>query len=205
MKALWKLDQPLLLASSSITRLHLLQSACVPVEARAPDVDERAIEGALQARKINPDAIALELAIAKGLQVSRVCSDRLVIAADQTLSFEREQLHKPKTIDDARVQLRKLSGKTHALHSAVVCFLNGAQVFAHVDTARLTMRDLGQSFLDAYLSIAGDAVTRSVGGYQVEGLGMHLFARIEGDQSTILGLPMLPLLAYLRHAGAIEA
>jgi len=204
MTSMWKLDQPLLLASSSVTRLDLLKSVGVPVGTRSPEVDERALEANLQARNIGPDAIALELAIAKGAQVSRASPDRLVVAADQTLSFEGEQLHKPKSLDEARAQLRKLSGKTHALHSAVVCFRNGEHVFAHVDTARLTMRDLGQPFLDAYLSIAGEAVTRSVGGYQIEGLGLHLFERIDGDQSTILGLPMLPLLAYLRRAGVLE-
>jgi len=204
MSALWKLDQPLLLASSSVTRLHLLQSAGVPVETCCPDVDERALEANLQARNMKADAIALELAMAKGAQVSRLCPDRLVVAADQTLSFGQAQLHKPKTLDDARAQLRKLSGTTHALHAAVACFRNGEQVFAHVESARLTMREFGEVFLDAYLSGAGDAVTRSVGGYQVEGLGVHLFDRIDGDHSTILGLPILPLLAYLRRAGAIE-
>jgi septum formation protein len=154
---------------------------------------------------VKPDAIALQLAVAKAFQVSQLCPDRLVVAADQTLSLGPEQLHKPKTLDEARAQLRKLSGKTHTLHSAVVCFQNGEQTFAHVESARLTMRGFEPVFLDAYLSAAGAAVTHSVGGYQVEGFGVHLFERIEGDHSTILGLPILPLLAYLRRAGAIAA
>ncbi|MDB5641803.1 MAG: Maf family protein [Hyphomicrobiales bacterium] len=205
MTPLWKLDQPILLASTSPTRLQLLQSAAIPVEVRSPDVDERAVEAELQRQNLSPDAIALELATAKGAQVSRQLSDRLVVAADQTLALGARQYHKPKNIDDGREQLLSLSGKTHALHSAVVCFRGGERLFAHVETARLTMRPFGPAFLEAYMSVAGDTVLRSVGGYQLEGFGVHLFERIEGDHSTILGLPLMPLLAYLRSAGAVEA
>jgi septum formation protein len=204
-RTLWKLDQPLLLASTSATRLHLLRSAAIPVETRSPDVDERAIESSLQERNMTPDLVALELASAKGSQVSSQIPDRLIVAADQTLALGAEQFHKPGDADQARAQLRKLSGRTHALHSAVVCYRNGQRLFAHVETAHLTMRKLGPAFMDAYLVAAGEAVTKSVGGYQLEGLGVHLFERVEGDHSTILGLPLLPLLSYLRTAGAVEA
>jgi septum formation protein len=204
-RTLWKLDQPLLLASTSATRLQLLRSASIPVETKSPDVDERAIEASLHDRNMAPDMIALELASAKGAQVSNQMPDRLIVAADQTLALAAEQFHKPDNADQARAQLGKLSGRTHALHSGVVCFRNGERLFAHVESAHLTMRELGPAFLDAYLAAAGDAVTKSVGGYQLEGLGVHLFERVEGDHSTILGLPLLPLLAYLRSAGAVEA
>lgn len=205
MRTLWKLDQPLMLASTSATRLHLLRSAAIPVETTSPDVDERAIENRLQERNMTPDLVALELASAKGAQVSSQMPDRLIVAADQTLALDAGQFHKPCDADEARAQLQKLSGLTHALHSAVVCYRNGHRLFAHVETAHLTMRKLGPAFMDAYLAAAGEAVTRSVGGYQLEGLGVHLFERVEGDHSTILGLPLLPLLAYLRTAGAVEA
>lgn len=205
MGPLWKLHQPLLLASTSATRLHLLRSASIPVETRSPDVDERAIEASLRDRNMTPDLVALELASAKGAWVSSQMPDRLILAADQTLALGAEQFHKPDDADQARAQLRKLSGQTHVLHSAVVCYRNGQRVFAHVESAHLTMRELGPAFMDAYLAAAGDSVTKSVGGYQLEGFGVHLFERVEGDHSTILGLPLLPLLAYLRAAGAVEA
>jgi septum formation protein len=204
-RTLWKLEQPILLASTSATRLQLLRSAAIPVETRSPDVDERAIEASLHERNMPPDLVALELASAKGAQVSSQLPDRLVVAADQTLALGADQFHKPANADEARAQLLKLSGRTHALHSGVVCFRNGQRLFGHVESAHLTMRELGPTFMDAYLAAAGDAVTKSVGGYQLEGLGVHLFARVEGDHSTILGLPLLPLLAYLRTAGAVEA
>jgi septum formation protein len=202
---LWKLDQPLLLASASATRLHLLRAAGIPVESRSPDVDERALEADLLGRNIPPDLIALELASAKGAQVSNLLPNRLIVAADQTLALGAEQLHKPDGARQARAQLQQLSGKIHALHSGVVCYRNGQRLFAHVESAHLKMRELGPTFVNAYLAAAGESVTKSVGGYQLEGLGVHLFERIEGDHSTILGLPLLPVLAYLRIAGAVEA
>jgi septum formation protein len=201
---LWKLEEPLLLASSSATRLNLLRSASIPVETKAPAVDERAVEEELRGRDLGPEEIALELATAKGLQVSGENPGRLVLAADQTLALGREQFHKPRSAQDARTQLQNLSGKMHALHSAIVCFHNGERIFAHVESARLEMRQLGPAFLDEYVAQAGDSVMSSVGGYQLEGLGIHLFERIEGDQSTILGLPLLPLLAFFRKAGVVQ-
>lgn len=205
MSKLWKSDQPLLLASTSATRLHLLQSTGIPVETRSPTLNERQLEAGLQDRNLSPDLIALELATAKGEQVSLELPDRLILAADQTLALGAEQFHKPADATEARMQLHRLAGKTHALHSAVVCLKGGQRLFAHVETAHLTMRILGPAFLDGYLAVAGDAVTKSVGGYQLEGLGIHLFERIEGDQSTILGLPLLPLLAFLRSVDLVEA
>lgn len=205
MSQLWKRDQNLLLASGSVTRLNLLRSASIPVDSETPDVDERAIEEGLRVDQLGPDLVALELASAKGAQVSHRFPGRLVVAADQTLALGSEAFHKPKSIADARAQLERLAGKTHALHSGVVCFEDGRRLFAHVESAHLTMRAFGSAFLDAYLAEAGESVLKSVGGYQVEGVGVHLFERIEGDHSTILGLPLTPLLAFLREARAVEA
>lgn len=202
---IWKMDKPLLLASGSVTRLNLLKSAAIPVEAAKPLVDERAIETSLKTRKLTPDLIALELAIAKGAEVSARYPDRLIVAADQTLALGEEQFHKPGSQEQARAQLKKLSGKTHDLHAAVVCFRDGQRCYAQIQSAHLTVRELGSDFLDAYLAEAGDAILNSVGGYQVEGLGVHLFKRIDGDHSTILGLPLPPLLAYFRSIGALAA
>ncbi len=193
--------QPLILASKSEARRKMLAAAGIPHEARPSNVDERAVEA-----KVNPQsarAAAALLAREKALSVSRDTPGRLVLGADQTLSLGSERLSKPPGRDEAAAQLRMLSGKTHELTSACALALDGRIVFGAEDTARLTARKFGDAFIARYLDAAGDAVTRSVGGYQLEGLGIHLFERIDGDHFTILGLPMLPLLAYLRGAGYV--
>lgn len=205
MKQLWKLDQPLLLASTSVTRLNLLKAASIPVETAAPGIDERLVEAELQDRRLSPDLIALDLARAKGAQVSAIHRDRLVLSADQTLALAADQFHKPKSREDARVQLLRLSGQTHSLHSAVTCFRDGECIFSQVQTAHLTMRVFGTKFVDNYLDVVGVSAMQSVGGYQLEGTGIHLFESVDGDHTTILGLPILPVLAFLRHFGAIES
>ena len=124
---------------------------------------------------------------------------RVVLGADQTLALGEERFGKPKERADAANQLRRLRGKTHALHSALALVRDGNVLFDCVDTARLTMRDFSDRFLDDYLDMAGDSAMSSVGGYQLEGIGIHLFERVEGDYFTILGLPLLPLLAFLRQ------
>lgn len=204
MSSLWKDAAPLILASTSATRLQLLRSVNLPVEAVASNVDERSIEEELQRDQATPDTIALELARAKAVSVARRFPDRWVIAADQTLALGSRQFHKPASRDAAAEQLRSLSGQTHQLHSAMVCYRNNECRFQQVESASLTMRPFSSDFLRSYLELAGDAVMSSVGGYQVEGLGAHLFQRIEGDHSTILGLPLLPLLSFLRRAGLLE-
>lgn len=204
MSSLWKDAAPLILASTSATRLQLLQSVSIPVEAVASHVDERKIEEELQRDQARPEAIALELAHAKAVSVARLFPDRWVIAADQTLALGTRQFHKPASIDAAAEQLQSLAGQTHQLHSALVCYRNEECRFKQVETASLTMRRFSPDFLRSYLKAAGDSVTSSVGGYQVEGLGAHLFEKIEGDHSTILGLPLLPLLSFLRRAGLLE-
>ncbi len=203
--ALWKHDKPLVLASTSVTRLQLLSGISIPVEAVGADIDERILEASLQAEHASPARIALALAQAKAEDVARRFPGHWVIGADQTLALGDEQFHKPGSVTQAAAHLQRLSGKTHHLHSGVVAFFDGQCRYAHVESAAMNMRPLGADFLTAYLAAAGDAVTRSVGAYQVEGLGAHLFERIEGDHSTILGLPLLPLLAFFRQAGLVEA
>lgn len=204
-KNLWREARPLLLASTSKTRLKLLQDISLPVEAQGADVDERSIEAQLQKEGANPIQVAQALARAKAYDVARKNPGRWVVGADQTLALGAEQFHKPASVEGARHHLQKLRGQTHELHSALVCFHGGKEVFAHVETAHLTMRAFGDDFLDAYLAAAGTAVMQSVGAYQLEGLGIHLFDKVEGDHSTILGLPLLPLLAFFRQAGLVEA
>jgi septum formation protein len=143
------------------------------------------------------------LAREKALAGSRLRPEALVIGADQTLALGNESFHKPVDRDAAKAQLARLAGRTHALHSALALARNGEVVFDTVEAAHLTMRPMTAMSLDAYLDAAGDAVLGSVGGYQLEGLGIHLFERIEGAHSVILGLPLLPLLGFLRRANVL--
>ena len=183
----------------------LLENAGLVVEARAPGVDERAVEAACagQDPEISPEQLALRLAEAKAASVARTCPDRVVLGADQVLEADGCVFHKPASLEEARAQLGELAGRTHALHSAVT-IAQGGRVESFVETARLTLRPLDPDAIAAYVALAGaDRVRASVGGYQLEGLGIHLFDRVEGDHSTILGLPLLPLLARLRASGLL--
>jgi septum formation protein len=179
----------------------MLAVAGIPVELRPADIDERAVEARAGARE--PAQAALLLAQEKSLAASVVLPGRVVVGADQTLALGTRRFSKPKDRNGAREQLQALAGQTHALHSGVAVAQDGAVVFSHVDTARLTMRPLSNGFLDAYLDAIGPDAFASVGGYQLEKLGIHLFERIEGDHFTVLGMPLLPLLAYLRDAGLL--
>jgi len=196
--SLWRAAEPLLLASTSATRRALLASAALEADTEAPGVDERSVEDSARAAGASPAALAQELARAKALAVSHRHPGRLVLGADQTLELEGQVFHKPAHREDARRQISALSGRRHALHSAFALARGGAIVDESIDTAYLTVRDLSPEAVDLYLRLAGDRVLQSVGGYQVEGLGIHLFERIEGDHSTILGLPLRPLLVCLR-------
>lgn len=194
---LWRPEEPLVLGSTSPVRRALLADAGLIVETEAPEVDERRVEAAMPAG-CDPGAIALRLAMEKALAVSRRRPRCIVVGADQTLACGDEAFHKPRDRDEAREQITRLSGRTHRLHSAVALAQNGQIVKSCVDEARLTMRPLSRATIERYLMLAGDKAVASVGGYQVEGLGIHLFERIEGDHATVLGLALLPLLAALR-------
>jgi septum formation protein len=198
---LWRAE-PLILASKSSVRRILLEAAGIEVEIEPARIDERAIE-ATKAASASAQDVALLLAREKALDVAGRKSKSTVLGADQTLALGGRRFSKPASAEAAREQLKALAGNTHELHSAVAVARGGNILFETVATARLTMRPLSETFLDAYLAAAGDRVSSSVGAYQLEGLGVHLFERIEGDHFTILGLPLLPLLAYFRSAGLV--
>jgi nucleoside triphosphate pyrophosphatase len=194
---IWRGKQPLILASQSRARQMLLANAGISFEAVPADIDERSVQknSGLSA----PGEIAGLLAREKALFVSSKNPGRYVIGADQTLALGNRLFSKPAGRAQAADQLRLLAGGTHELHSAVAVARDGKVVFSDVSVARLTMRALTGSEIRAYLDEAGGAVTSSVGAYQLEGFGVHLFDRFEGDHFTILGLPLLPLLAFLRR------
>jgi len=203
MPALWTGSEKLLLASTSATRLALLVSAGLSVETQGSDVDERAIETAAQSEGLDPPALAARLAAEKALAVSRRHPERVVLGADQVLACGSAVFHKVAGRDAARRQLQALSAKNHALHSAGALAIGGRSVESFVATATLTMRPLTDDAIDLYLDLAGPTVLHSVGVYHYEGLGVHLFDSVEGDHSTILGLPLLPLLSALRRLGCL--
>jgi septum formation protein len=194
---LWLDRQPLVLASKSDVRGKLLAAAGLRFEIRPASIDERAVEA--KAGATDAAAAARLLARAKALAVAATRPGQLVLGADQTLARGATRFSKPANRDVAAEQLRALRGRTHELHSALALARDATVLFDCVDTARLTMRDVSDRFLDDYLAMAGDAALLSVGGYQLEGIGVHLFEKIEGDYFTILGLPLLPLLGYLRQ------
>ena len=192
----------LVLASSSPFRRMLLENAGLTFESRAADIDERQIEASQD--HAGPEAVASILATAKAQDVSRHFPDAFVIGSDQTMSLADRVYHKAKDRAEARQNLMSLSGRTHKLNSAVTIVKNGTVVWEHIAFAELTARDLTEAFVDRYLDRIGDKAFSSVGGYQLEGEGIHLFSAIEGDYFTILGLPMLPLLQELRQLGIID-
>jgi nucleoside triphosphate pyrophosphatase len=198
---LWLGGASLVLASASAVRRQLLEAADIPVEVRPASLDERAVEASAQ--RDNPSSVAALLAREKARRIAANVPGRLVVGADQTLALDNHRFDKPADRAAARSQLRALAGRTHELHAAVAVAQDGQVLFEHAAVARLTMRPLSDAFLDRYLDAAGPAVTASVGGYQLEALGVHLFERIEGDHFTILGLPLIPLLAYLRSEGSL--
>jgi len=198
---LWLASDPLVLASRSAVRRTLLEAAGVPIEVHPADIDERALETA--AKSEAPAAIAARLARKKACAVAGLHPGRLVLGADQTLALDAKRFAKPADRAAARAQLRALSGRTHELHSAIVFVQDVTALFEHVGTARLTMRSFSDRFLDAYLEAVGSAATASVGAYQIEGAGIQLFERVEGDYFTILGLPLMAALDFLRRRGCL--
>ena len=194
---LWLGKSPLVLASQSSARKMLLANAGLEFKAVTADIDERGIQAA--SKLSSPREIGLLLAREKAKAVSAHHPGSYVIGADQTLALGNRLFNKPAGRDQAMAQLRDLAGNSHELNSAVAVAHDGKIVFEDVSVARMTMRAMTEAELSAYLDAAGDAVTTSVGAYQLEGLGIHLFERIEGDHFTILGLPLLALLAFLRR------
>jgi septum formation protein len=199
----WLAPQPLVLASKSDVRGKILAAAGLRFEIRPAQIDERAVEA--QAGPLDAVAAARLLARKKAENIAAAQAGRLVLGADQTLARDSKRFSKPANRIEAAEQLRELRGHTHELNSALALVRDGEVLFEHVDRARLTMRDFSDAFLNDYLDMAGGAALASVGGYQLESVGVHLFERVDGDYFTILGLPLLPLLAFLREKGFVRA
>ena len=203
MTGFWRGTAPLVLASQSHARQALLSAAGLPFEICAAAIDERGIEAPLVASGANAAGVALHLARAKALQVSAKMPDRLVIGADQTLCLEGHLFGKPVGRAAAMAQLEALSGRTHELYSGCCVARENTVLFETVGVARLSCRRLSQAFIKAYVEVAGDTLVGSAGAYRIEGFGIHLFDAIEGDHATILGLPLLALLKFLREEGSL--
>jgi septum formation protein len=198
--ALQSPDVPIVLASASKVRARLLQGAGLDITVRPAPIDEAVVKEAVRADSgaLPAGDLAAILAQAKAVSVSEADPESLVIGADQVLSLDDRIFDKPFSLDEARDNLVVLRGRTHILHTAVACARGGEVLWHHQSDASLTMREFSNEFLGRYLATAGDAVLASVGAYQLEGPGAHLFSHIDGDYFTILGLPLLPLLEFLR-------
>ncbi len=191
-----------ILASASAARAALLRSAGLEVTTQPSGVDEEALKASLLAETATPRDIADALAEAKAVKVSARRAG-LVIGADTTLDLDGVLYDKPSSLEEANAHLRAFRGQTHRLHSAAVIAEAGRPVWRRLETASLTVRDFSEGFLSAYMAAEGEALLSSVGCYRLEGLGAQLFSRIEGDYFTILGLPLLPVLDYLRTRGVL--
>jgi septum formation protein len=196
--------KPIILASSSETRLRLLQAAGLIVQVRNPRVDEMAIRAALEGESATPRDIADALAEMKARKIADREGDALVLGFDQVLEFQQKVWGKPSTKQEALDQLTALRGQQHKLLSAVVLYDAGQPIWRHVGEVRLTMRAMSDDWLTSYVARNWESIRHSVGGYKLEEEGIRLFSAIEGDYFTILGLPLLPLLAYLGERGFIS-
>jgi septum formation protein len=195
----------LLLASKSAARRQMLEAAGVPFEAVYAELDEEAAKGGLAAAGFDARGVAEELAQLKALSAAAGPGD-LVLGADQTLELDDgTMLSKPADREELRAQLQTMSGRTHQLHSAAVIVEDGETSWWQSESVALTMRPLGEAFLDSYLEREWEHVRWSVGGYRIEGPGVQLFERVEGSHFAVLGMPLLPLLAYLRERGVIAS
>jgi septum formation protein len=199
--ALWLAQEPLVLASRSKARQVLLAAAGVPVEICPADLDERSLEA--KANLQSAGAVAVLLAREKAIAAAKLRPSRLTLGADQTLALGAKRFAKPADRNAARAQLRALCGHSHELHSAIVFVQDGEVLYEYVGVARMMMRAFSDEFLETYLDAIGRDVTTSVGVYQIEGLGIQLFDRIEGDYFTVLGLPLMEALAFLRRRGCL--
>ncbi|GAB4361393.1 MAG: Maf-like protein [Oricola sp.] len=194
----------LVLASTSPFRAAILENAGLEFRAEGAVIDERAVELPLLEAGATAGDIAAVLAEAKALDVSKRNPGDLVLGGDQTLSLEGRLFHKPADMDDARDHLLSFSGRTHQLWSALCLVRAGETVWRHVSVAHMQVRELSPQFIGRYLARAGETALKSVGAYQYEGLGIQLFENTDGDYFTIVGLPILPLLAELRELGEID-
>ena len=194
--------RPLVLASASSARRMILERAGIPFEILPAAIDETSVKAAMQG--VDVEDVALALADAKARAVAARRPDALVLGADQILECEDRWFDKPKDRAEAEQHLKALRGRAHRLISAVVAVRDGERIWRHVELAVLTMRPFGDAFLTNYLNVSGPEILESVGAYRLEGLGPQLFARIEGDYFTILGLPLLPVLEFLRGQGLAE-
>lgn len=195
----------LILASRSPFRAAILKNAGLAFDIEAADIDERAVEAPLQDSGMASADIAEILAMAKAEDVSERFPEAVVIGSDQVLAFEGEQLHKPSTMEDARRRLLALSGKEHELHSAVVLVREGSVLWSHVETTTIRFRKLSPQFVGHHLASVGEKALSSVGAYQIEGEGIQLIEKIDGDFFSIIGMPLLPLLAELRRMNILES
>lgn len=198
------MSRPLILASSSRIRAQLLRAAGLEVTAIPARIDEDAIKASLRAEGATPRDVADTLAEMKARKISERHPQTLVLGCDQVLALGQDVFSKPSSPDAARDQLRQLEGKTHQLLSAVVLYDGCEPIWRHVGTARLTMRNFSETWLDGYVERNWDHIRHCVGGYLLEEEGIRLFTQIDGDYFTILGLPMLPLLDYLGKRGFID-
>jgi septum formation protein len=193
----------LILATASAARRAVLAAAGLRFGAEAAAVDEAAIKESARAEGVPPGEAAVMLAEAKAQRLGRRHPEALVIGADQLLVCEGRWFDKPPDMAAARAQLLALRGRPHELMTAMVCWRGGQRVWQHLARPRLTMREFSEEFLDAYLAAEGEAVLGSVGAYRLEGIGVQLFSAVEGEHSAILGLPLLPLLGFLRQHGVL--
>ena len=200
MSPYWIPETPLILASKSSARREMLVAAGLAVEVIAANIDERSIPVDDLDNTGKGDEIALRLARAKADHIAGLYPDRYILAADQTLTLDNSVLHKAASLSDAREQLRRMSGRHHRLSSAAVLKRNNETILAVCETAILQVRVLSESFLDRYLQQGTSALLSSVGCYQIENTGIHLFKKIEGNHFTIMGLPLLSLLKSMREA-----
>lgn len=200
-------DQPIILASSSKSRQALLRNAGLSFDSMDAGIDEDAVKDAFLGRNDEQDIadVAMILAQAKAMTISEQYPGSLVIGADQTLIFEGRLYSKPASLDEAREHLMQFAGKTHVLETAVACARAGEIVWSYREAPRLTMRDFSPQFVGRYMAAVGEDVTSTVGGYKLEGQGIQLFDKIDGSFFAILGLPLLPLLDFLRQQNLVEA
>ena len=203
MNGFQKAEPAVILASASMARRAVLEAAGLRFQAMAAAVDEAAIKDSAKAEGFPAEDAALLLAEAKARRIATRHPEALVIGCDQILTLGDRWFDKPGNPAEARAHLQALRGQAHRLVTAVLCWRNGQRIWQHVATPRLVMRPFSDAFLDAYLAEEGEAVTTTVGAYRLEGPGIHLFERVEGEHAAILGLPLLALLGFLRQHGLL--